>query len=713
MATTSVITGRFVLPNNVAATDAVVRFVLSGFDTDQTDDDVIAPYERVVTLEADGDLPPGVVLWRNERGIRTTRYQVFITVTTADAFGGMAQRAERSLGFIQIGSAPTYDIADLLDQAAGPFEAGAVIYPTLAAAVEAAVDAAAAGADPIAAIAARDAAEDAQAAAEAAAAGINSRHVADLPALRALNTTQFKAATIGLSGSVRLFNSTNLTSQIAAGDPRYTPPNSDPTGASGAWALRSDIFADADDLGVVTGTVSDAVALTNAQRINAWLAGADGRVFDWRADLIGIGQTARLGRDGNGILGVSGQPVFGGASAGARARWQGAAAGTMVRVAHNTTTADVDSPSIFGLALDGNGLARFGYDLQGYFKMKADGLHVHNLQNSTASWAYRFRDNPDATGGQVNCPYGGEFGRLTAAVTGDASGFLFTGRIAPGTAATMNVFGYIHVTCQNGYALFAEKGDTNTFHQFSVSRAAGNTTAWGGSVYMRSDIANLRGWWGNRINNMNLSKTGGDPIQLTFDGTDVRGNMIVYNCVDFAPEEVFASGATPSQNKIVRLGQPNYAGGWTVRPRENLFPLRNEDDADPLVLDHYSETAPTFGFAFGGNSVGMTYGLRSSKVTRIGAAVTVSGSITLTARGTSTGVATITGLPFGSVVIGAMSVSFYQNLASSFASPPMGAVGSTGVITLRKAGGASAVDMTHADFTDTTRIDFSVTYQVA
>lgn len=143
MATTSAITGRIVLPDNVAPTDAVVRFVLSGFDTDQTDTDVIAPYERTVTLESDGDLPPGVVLWRNANGIRSTRYQVFITVTVIDPFGNMTRRAERSLGFIQIGTASSYDIADLFDQSAGPFEAGAVVYPTLAAAVAAAL----AGAD--------------------------------------------------------------------------------------------------------------------------------------------------------------------------------------------------------------------------------------------------------------------------------------------------------------------------------------------------------------------------------------------------------------------------------------------------------------------------------------------------------------------------------------------------------------------------------------
>lgn len=115
MATTSAITGRIVLPDNVAATDAVLRFVLSGFDTDQTDSDVIGPYERFVRLESDGDLPAGTVLWRNTEGLRATYYTVSVIVSITDAFGGMARRVERKLGNVQIGDDTMYDIAELLD----------------------------------------------------------------------------------------------------------------------------------------------------------------------------------------------------------------------------------------------------------------------------------------------------------------------------------------------------------------------------------------------------------------------------------------------------------------------------------------------------------------------------------------------------------------------------------------------------------------------
>lgn len=549
--------------------------------------------------------------------------------------------------------------------------------------------------------------------AELAAAAMNVRQVADTTALAALPTTQWKAGLLS-SGASYLFDAGNRSAQITAGDPRYVAPASDPTGASGAWALRDRVFANAEDIGVVTGTVSDGVALINAQRINKWLSSADSRIFDWRDDEIGIAETIRLGRDGNGIVGVSGGTLFGAVTAGARAKWQGVAGGTMVLARNNLTTVDLDSPSVYGLTLDGNALAGVGLEFSGVMKPMGDALHVRNLRDNSASYAYQFRHNPDASGGQVNCCYGGRFGSLTCQVAGAANGFLFTGLSgAPGTGVTFCQFGYCHVTCANGFAFLFQKGDDNVFTQIGVSRAAGGT---GGQLLFNSQKANALVWVGNVYLNINLSKTDGAAMEIAVSDDATMGNSITYNGVDFMPSLVLAGGSIRSHNKWTFLGQSNYVGGWTNRPREDLFGPRfpNIDVAAQDVLDHYQErTSDLPGIAFGGASVGVVYGARSMRSVRIGGVVIVSGSITLSNKGSSTGAATITGLPVNATIAGAISIGYYANLASAFAAAPIGSAGASGSIALRKAGAATAADMTNADFTNTTRIDFSVTYVVA
>ena len=66
------------------------------------------------------------------------------------------------------------------------------------------------------------------------------------------------------------------------------------------------------------------------------------------------------------------------------------------------------------------------------------------------------------------------------------------------------------------------------------------------------------------------------------------------------------------------------------------------------LLNDYEEGTFTPGLTFGGASVGMTGTLFNGRYTKVGRTVTVNGIILLTAKGTSTGTALITGLPFTS-----------------------------------------------------------------
>ena len=72
----------------------------------------------------------------------------------------------------------------------------------------------------------------------------------------------------------------------------------------------------------------------------------------------------------------------------------------------------------------------------------------------------------------------------------------------------------------------------------------------------------------------------------------------------------------------------------------------NGDTAAANALDDYEEGTWTMGVTFGGADVGVTYGANAGSYTKIGRQVTVCGFLGLSSKGSSTGVAAITGLPF-------------------------------------------------------------------
>jgi hypothetical protein len=72
----------------------------------------------------------------------------------------------------------------------------------------------------------------------------------------------------------------------------------------------------------------------------------------------------------------------------------------------------------------------------------------------------------------------------------------------------------------------------------------------------------------------------------------------------------------------------------------------NGDTAAANALDDYEEGTWTMGVSFGGASVGVTTLNNTGKYTKIGRQVTVTGYLQLSSKGSSTGDAKITGLPF-------------------------------------------------------------------
>ena len=102
-----------------------------------------------------------------------------------------------------------------------------------------------------------------------------------------------------------------------------------------------------------------------------------------------------------------------------------------------------------------------------------------------------------------------------------------------------------------------------------------------------------------------------------------------------------ASGVGTNDRLIVTT-----AGVIEIPQGQIQFPATQVASANANTLDDYEEGTWTMGVSFGGASVGVTYAANTGTYTKIGRQVTVNGFLALTSKGSSSGNAFITGLPF-------------------------------------------------------------------
>ena len=168
-------------------------------------------------------------------------------------------------------------------------------------------------------------------------------------------------------------------------------------------------------------------------------------------------------------------------------------------------------------------------------------------------------------------------------------------------------------------------------------------------------------------------------------------------------------------------------GAWSFRePADGWLAYVADDSALALhksgawsslvLLSHYSEGNWTPSLNFGGNAVGMTYATPPlGRYTRIGRTVFATGSLTLSVKGSSTGAATIAGLPFTSANDG-IQQSAPIGLASGVSSIN-GAViailpANANRLSLYQSGNGSAAGLTQSNISSSAILVFSVVYDV-
>jgi hypothetical protein len=158
------------------------------------------------------------------------------------------------------------------------------------------------------------------------------------------------------------------------------------------------------------------------------------------------------------------------------------------------------------------------------------------------------------------------------------------------------------------------------------------------------------------------------------------------------------------------------AGVLSLNQGQIKFPATQVPSADANTLDDYEEGTWTMGISFGGASDGVTYGANSGTYTKIGRQVTVNGLLELSSKGSSTGSALLTGLPFaigsGLSFFTAVSVSSIRNITFADVFSAYGNQGVTS-ITLGETTNAGAFTvLTNADFANNSELIVSLTYFV-
>ena len=161
---------------------------------------------------------------------------------------------------------------------------------------------------------------------------------------------------------------------------------------------------------------------------------------------------------------------------------------------------------------------------------------------------------------------------------------------------------------------------------------------------------------------------------------------------------------SPDANtKLDVVGVIRASGG--IQPNGNAYSASE-------VLDDYEEGTWTPKLEFGGSQTGIAYNVVSGTYTKVGNLVTVSWWMRLTSKGSQTGTATISGLPFTSAQMGGASIS-YMNLISFADQITLRTGASSAVLFLNETlndGTISVID--NSNFADASECMINATYFV-
>jgi hypothetical protein len=142
------------------------------------------------------------------------------------------------------------------------------------------------------------------------------------------------------------------------------------------------------------------------------------------------------------------------------------------------------------------------------------------------------------------------------------------------------------------------------------------------------------------------------------------------------------------------------------------FPATASASSDANTLDDYEEgTISSLSLLFGGNNTGMT-GTFTGTYTKIGNKVTVQIRVELTAKGSSTGVASIGNLPFTAAAFPAVLIDPSAGMSGLTAGGALFAVTSGTTLFLMQQTTTGRAGVNDTNFTNSSDIRFGFTYLI-
>jgi hypothetical protein len=227
------------------------------------------------------------------------------------------------------------------------------------------------------------------------------------------------------------------------------------------------------------------------------------------------------------------------------------------------------------------------------------------------------------------------------------------------------------------------------------------------------------------LTNTNQAGTA-DAATLSFKlGRSVDSFLFTVPAIKFVKEQQWTSSgptidgalafSTISNEATTEQARITSGGVLQLTQGQIKFPATQVASDNANTLDDYEEGTWTMGVEFGGASVGVTYAANAGSYTKIGRQVTVNGYLQLSSKGSSTGVATITGLPFTVKPTDAFysSVSIWMNLITFANQVQAYADPNTTSIVLKEITELGTVtSLNDADFANGSNLMVSLTYFV-
>lgn len=210
---------------------------------------------------------------------------------------------------------------------------------------------------------------------------------------------------------------------------------------------------------------------------------------------------------------------------------------------------------------------------------------------------------------------------------------------------------------------------------------------------------------------LNKAAAGDTASLLLQDGFSGRAE------IGLTGDDALRVKVSPDGSSWVTALRVDQANGKVELPVGQLaFPATQNPSADANTLDDYEEGIWTPALQFGGAAVGMTYASTpAGRYTKIGRTVFATGSLTLTAKGSSTGTATIAGLPFAAANDGipqSAPIGLAAGLSGVSGAALAVLAANASRLSLYQSSNGSGATLSQANFGNSAALTFSVVYDV-